>query len=104
MRKAGIFIVVLALALFAFGILWPEQAEEERDYIRAAVDIKDTKDGQPPPSKEALERQTDAQVEDLYARLELKGRHFIMAGSFLFPLGAALWLIGRQLEVTRPKH
>jgi len=102
MKKTGIVVVALALAMFLIGALWPEEAFEEKGFIRAGVAITDVKrDRQASPSPAELDRQADVQSEQLYERLEVRGRHFIMAGSFLFPLGCALWLIGWQLAWSR---
>lgn len=96
MKKAGLFLVVLSLVLFVAGALFPEGAKEEAVFIRAAAAVEDTKAEGSPPNPQALDQQTKALTDDLYDRMELKGLHFLLAGAFLFPLGAALWLIGWQ--------
>ena len=104
MKKAGIFIVAVALVLFVCGMLMPEEAKEDRYYIHAAIEMKEVASAsQTRSSADALNRQTDELVSQLGEKLALRGEHFILAGAFSFPLGCALWLIGWQWEANRRK-
>ena len=101
MKKTGLVLICFGLALLITGFALPEEANEERLFIKAAVNMQATvADGQD-PSKGEIEEKTMEKTAAFRDRLNIEAHHFFMIGIPISLLGLGIMVIGIAKESNR---
>ncbi|MFH0880260.1 MAG: hypothetical protein V2A34_11155 [Lentisphaerota bacterium] len=93
MKKAGIAMIVIGLVLLLVGLVLPGEAGEEKNFIKAGVEIEDSAQGQDPSAGQVLQ-QTGQDTEIFKDRLVVKGKHIMTAGLVVSLVGFGFFIAG----------